>query len=741
MVAATLQTQKITALDLNKHLPVEDRVTRLLSEMTLREKIGQMSQFNGSAYDLEDAIRQGRVGSVLNEVDVNTVNHLQRLAIEESRLGIPLLIGRDVIHGFKTVFPIPLAQAASWNPEVLKEGARIGATEAAATGINWTFAPMIDITRDPRWGRIAESLGEDPFLGSVMATAMVGGFQGDDLAENTSIAACAKHFAGYGAVEAGADYNTTNIPETELRNVYLPPFKAAADAGVATFMTSFSDLNGIPVSGNEFLLKQVLRDEWKFDGFVVSDWESIHQLVIHGLTPDDRESAFEAANAGLDMEMVSTTYADHLESLVIEGRISEQQVDTMVANILRVKLELALFENTYTDPREFPDPCNSLHLEAARQAALESCVLLRNRHKTLPLSLDALSSIAVIGPMAHQPVQQMGTWVFDGDPAYSQTGLDAIRAVAGEDVKVHFAEGLPTTRSYDHAGFAEAVNAAEQSDAVIMFVGEEAILSGEAHCRADISLPGHQQQLIEAIAECGKPVTLVVMAGRPLTLEPILASVDAILYAWHPGTMGGPAIADLLFGLESPSGKLPVSFPRMVGQVPIYYARKSTGKPTTAETFVHIDDIDADAAQTSLGMTCMHLDAGFEPLFPFGFGLSYTSFSYADIHTSTDSINMGGNIEIGAFVTNTGSREAEEVVQLYIRDLYGNITRPVRELKGFRKIRLQPGQQKLVRFNLHTDDLAFYNRHMQLAAEPGEFHAWIGGDSNAWLRTEFTIDE
>jgi beta-glucosidase len=693
---------------------VVPRIALLLNEMTLPEKIGQMSQFNGSAHNLEDAIRQGRVGSVLNEVDVETVNRLQRIAIDESRLGIPLLIGRDVIHGFKTVFPIPLGQAASWNPGILKEGARIGALEASAAGVNWTFAPMIDITRDPRWGRIAECLGEDPYLGSVMATAMVDGFQGENFSQKGSIAACAKHFAGYGAVESGADYNTTNIPETELRNVYLPPFKAAADAGVATFMTSFSDLNGIPASASEFLLKQVLRSEWGYKGFVVSDWESIHQLVIHGLTPDDKESAFEAANAGLDMEMVSTTYADHLESLVLEGRISEQQVDTMVANILRVKLQLALFENTYTDPEAFPEPCNSLHLEAARQAAMESCVLLRNRHEILPLSLDELSSIAVIGPMAHQPVQQMGTWVFDGDPDYCQTGLDAIRALAGDDVNIQFAPGLPTTRSCDHGGFTAAVNAAEQSDAVIMFVGEEAILSGEAHCRADIDLPGHQQQLIEAVAKCGKPITLVVMAGRPLTLDPILTSVDAILY---------------------------VSFPRMVGQIPIYYARKNTGKPTSAESFVHIDDIDADAAQTSLGMTCMHLDAGFEPLFPFGFGLSYTNFSYADICTNVDNVHLGDSIEISALVTNTGTREAEEVVQLYIRDLYANITRPVRELKGFQKIRLQPGQQKLVRFNLHTDDLAFYNRHMQLAAEPGEFHAWIGGDSNASLRTEFKINE
>ena len=720
-------------------MPLETRVAQLLSRMTLAEKIGQMSQFNGDAGDLHQAVKDGRAGSVINEVDVEKVNYLQHLAVEESRLGIPLLIGRDVIHGFKTVFPIPLGQAASWNPEVLTEGARISALEASAAGVNWTFAPMVDITRDPRWGRIAECLGEDPYLCSVLATALVDGYQGNDLSANGSIAACAKHFAGYGASESGRDYNTTNIPEIELRNVYLPPFKAAAEAGVATFMTSFSDLNGIPASGNGFLLKHVLRNEWKFNGFVVSDWESIRQLSIHGLTADDRESAFEAANAGLDMEMVSTTYVQHLESLLEEGRISEQQIDEMVANILRVKFQLGLFENPYTDVNEFPAIANSDYLQAARRAALQSCVLLKNDRQVLPVSLEHPNSIAVIGPLADEPREQLGTWVFDGDPQCSHTCLQAITAMAGDRATVRYCKGLENSRSKNHDGFAEAIEIAEQSDIVILIAGEEAILSGEAHCRANIDLPGHQEQLIEAIAAIGKPIVLVVLAGRPLTLENIVNKVDAILYAWHPGTMGGPAIAELLFGVEVPSGKLPVTFPRMVGQIPIYYAHKNTGKPPSAESFVHIDDICANAPQTSLGMNAMHLDAGFTPLFPFGYGLSYSRFSYENISMSVDRIGLGESITIRADLINAGDYEAEEVAQLYVRDLVGNVTRPVRELKGFQKIRLKPGQRKTVSFEVHTDDLAFYNRNMQFGAEPGLFHAWVGGSSEATLRTEFTI--
>lgn len=726
-------------MDFKETATLETRIGKLLSRMTMAEKIGQMSQVNSDKAGLQQAIIDGRVGSVLNEVDVEKSNHLQKLAVEESRLGIPLLIGRDVIHGFKTVFPIPLGQAASWNPAMLAEAARIGALEAASAGVNWTFAPMMDITRDPRWGRIAECLGEDPYLCKVLATAMVEGYQGDDLAAVGSVAACAKHFAGYGAVESGRDYNSVALPEIELRNVHLPPFKAAADADVATFMTSFSELNGVPATGNEFLLRTILRREWDYKGVIVSDWESIPQMTTHGFTEDEKSAAFEAVNAGVDIEMASSTYEDHLQSLQEEGKISEARIDSMVANILRLKFRLALFENPYTDKTMFPTPANKHHLASARKAAVQSCVLLKNDHQLLPLSLQQPGSIAVIGPMADEPQEQLGTWVFDGDPHYSQTGLQALRVLLGNRSKVRFSKGLEHTRSKNREGFAEAVSIAQQSDTVIMFAGEEAILSGEAHCRASIDLPGHQEKLIDEIAATGKPIVLVIMAGRPLTLAPILDKVDAILYAWHPGTMGGSAIADLLFGVEVPSGKLPVTFPKMVGQIPIYYAQKNTGKPAGAESFVHIDDIAVNTAQTSTGMTAMHLDSGFEPLFPFGFGLSYCAFSYENISTSANTIEMGGSIKFTADVRNLGDFAAEEVVQLYIRDLVGSITRPVKELKGFRRIRLKPGQCEKVDFEISTDDLAFHDRNMQFSAEPGHFHAWIGGDSNADLKIEFTI--
>ena len=718
---------------------LERRVDELLSRMTLAEKIGQMGQVNWDAPDLHKAIREGRVGSVINLVDVDAINHLQKLATEESRLGIPLLIGRDVIHGFKTTFPIPLGQAASWNPGLLSEAARTAALEAASAGINWTFAPMVDITRDPRWGRIAESLGEDPYLCKTLAAAMVRGFQGTDLASPGSIASCAKHFAGYGASESGRDYNTVNLPEIELRNVYLPPFEAAVDAGVATFMTSFSELNGVPATANPFLLKQVLREEWGFRGLVVSDWDSIPQMTTHGLTTGDREAAFEAANAGVDMEMASSAYAGHLESLVNEGRISEADIDLMVARILRLKFRLGLFENPCTAPAEFPALANTTHLESARRSAVQSCVLLKNDHQLLPLSPERLGAIAVMGPMADQAREQLGTWVFDGDPQLTQTGLQALRALLGERVTIRFSEGLAHSRSKSHEGFADAVRIAELSDVVILFAGEEAILSGEAHCRANIDLPGHQEALIDEVAATGKPIVLVVMAGRPLTLESVIDKVDAVLYAWHPGTMGGPAIADLLFGKEVPSGKLPVTMPRMVGQIPIYYARKNTGKPAHPDTFLHMDEIPVGTAQTSTGMTAMHLDAGFTPLFPFGYGLSYAKFSYGNIGASATVIGPGDTVQISAEVSNDGVLAAEEVVQLYIRDLVGNVTRPVRELKGFKRIRLEPGQRETVSFAIHTDDLAFYNRDMNFGAEPGWFHAWIGGDSNAELGTEFCI--
>ncbi|MDH4109587.1 MAG: beta-glucosidase BglX [Gammaproteobacteria bacterium] len=721
---------------------IEARIRQLLQQMTLAEKVGQMNLVNGAEGRIPDelaaVIRDGAVGAILNEVDADTVNELQRIAVEESRLGIPLLIGRDVIHGFRTIFPIPLGQAATWNPELVRLAARVSAIEAASAGVNWTYAPMIDVSRDPRWGRIAESFGEDTFLTNVLGVAAVQGYQGDDLSSRDALAACAKHFVGYGASESGRDYNTTNIPDNELWNVYLPPFRAAIDAGAASVMTSFSDLDGVPATANGRLLNGVLRDRWNFDGFVVSDWGSVQQLSIHGLTSDDRESAFVAATAGVDMEMASSTYRDHLAGLVGDGMIDAALLDERVANILRIKLRLGLLENPYVDPGELPAPGNEQHLVAARDVALQSIVLLQNRRQTLPLAAERLKTLAIIGPMADAPYEQLGTWVFDGDPSLSRTPLQSIRERAGAGTDVLYSKGMQTTRSRPDDGFAGAVETARDADAVVVFLGEESILSGEAHSRADIGLPGDQLGLVRALRRTGKPLIAVIMAGRPLTLSDLVEEVDAILFAWHPGTMGGPAIADLLFGIESPSGKLPASFPGHVGQVPIYYAHKNTGKPASPETFVHIDDIEEGARQTSFGMTSFHLDAGYTPLFPFGYGLSYARFVYSDIRLDRPLLRRGESLYVRATVTNEGSVAADEVVQLYVRDRVGSVTRPVRELKGFRRIRLQPGERIDVSFALTPGMLAFHDRDLELVTEPGDFDVWIGGDSTATLTARFT---
>ena len=722
---------------------IEARIQALLAEMTLAEKVGQMCQVNGGdsyIHDyLADALRAGGVGSVLNEVDVDTVNELQRIAVQESRLGIPLLIGRDVIHGFRTVMPIPFAQAASWNPDVVRDGARIAAREAARCGVNWTFAPMIDIARDPRWGRIAESLGEEPFLAAELGAAMIQGYQGDTLAAVGSIAACGKHFAGYGAAESGRDYATTNVPENEMRNVYLRPFRAAVDAGVATIMTSFSDIDGVPATANERLLRGVLRDEWQFDGLVVSDWDSIRQLCIHGLTENDEAAAFEASRAGVDMEMHGDAYANHLEGLVTSGRVDPALVDAAVANILRIKFRLGLFDNPYTNPQALPPTADVDALDTARRAAAQGAVLLKNDHGVLPFDAGSISRLAVIGPLADAPKDQLGTWIFDGDPSLSVTPLAALESLLGDRARLRYVRALATSRSRDMAAFDEAVQAAGECDAVALFLGEEAILSGEAHSRADIDLPGAQVELVRRIRAAGKPVVAVIMSGRPLTLTNVVDHVDAILYTGHPGTMAGPALADLLFGIETPSGKLPASLPRMVGQVPIYIGRKNTGKPPSPETAVLIDDIDANADQLSTGLTAYHLDAGYEPLYPFGHGLSYTLFSYENFHLSHDRIAFDETLYATVDVVNVGERPGVEVVQLYIRDLVGSVTRPLRELKGFARVALMPGERRTISFELTSDDLAFYGRDNRLAAEPGEFQVFVGGSSATELATAFRL--
>lgn len=725
-------------------LPTNDqKIEKLLSQMTIDEKIGQMCQVNGSSGQgldkIKEEIKAGNIGSVLNEVDVKTVNEIQKTAIEESRLGIPLLIGRDVVHGFKTIFPIPLGQAATWNPEIVKKGASIAAQEASLAGVNWTFAPMIDIARDSRWGRIAESFGEDPYLVSKMAVASTIGFQGTDSSffSNGKIAACAKHFAGYGAAEGGRDYNTTLIPERELRDVYFKSFKAAKDAGIRTFMTGFNDLNGIPASGNQFLFRKVLREEWQFNGMVVSDWASINELINHGFSSDKKDAARRALIAGVDMEMVSTCYKKYIKELLEERLINIDLVDDAVRNILRIKIELGLFENPYVDVNKQGEIGDKDIKKAALEAAEQSIVLLKNENKLLPLSTK-IKSVAVIGPMAHEKYEQLGTWCFDADSLLSITPLEGIRNLLG-DTKVNFAKGLKFTRDKNYDGFKHAIEAAKKSDVVILCVGEEAMLSGEAHCRARIDLPGIQKELIQEIAKTGKPIVLIVMAGRALGIGDVYKNVDAVLYAWHPGTMGGPALANVLFGKISPSGKLPITMPKSVGQIPMHYNHKNCGRPVNPNNWPSIDEISVKAIQTSLGNTSYYMDEGFEPLYPFGFGLSYTDFEYSDLKIETPVITSTAELNVSVLLSNKGKYNAVEVVQVYIRDLVGDVTRPVRELKAFDRVKLNAGESQRVNFTIPASELSFYNQQMKSVVEPGKFKLWIGGDSNADLGADFEV--
>ncbi len=725
--------------------PLERKIDSVLARMGLEEKIGQTAQRRVLSLENDliieetrEAVRKGEVGSFLNVMNTDMMDELQRIAVEESHSGVPLLFGRDVIHGFRTVFPIPLGLAATWDPGLVEESAAIAAQEATTNGIRWTFAPMIDISRDARWGRIAESPGEDPYLASLMAGAYVKGFQGENLSSRTSIAACAKHYAGYGAAEGGRDYNSAIIYEQLLRDIYLAPFKAAKDAGVSTFMISFNDLNGVPASGNRLLLKTILRDEWDFDGFVVSDWESITEMIDHGFCTDERDAADKAANAGVDMEMVGRSYENHLGELIQEGRFSESQLDNMVRNILRIKFRLGLFENPYVDRSRDKVVLSDTHLATARKSAIQSLVLLKNKNNLLPLS-DGLKKVAVIGPMADAPYEQLGTWSFDGDRKDTRTPLHAIREHLGKE-KVLYTPGLAFSRDRSMVGYSQAVSVAKQADVILFFGGEEAILSGEAHSRADISLPGVQEDLIRELKKTGTPVVTVIMAGRPITVNDIIDDIDALMMAWHPGTMGGPAIADVLFGEAEPGGRLPVTWPCVVGQIPIYYNHPNTGRPPLNETFIPIEEIPIGVGQSSLGNTSHYLDAGYLPHFPFGYGLTYTTFDYRNLKLSDTLITLKDTLRVSVTVSNTGSREGTEVVQLYVRDHVGDIVRPVRELKGFQRVFLQPGEKKKICFVLHTDDLAFHNQDMEHVTEPGIFSVWTGRNAHEGLEGSFTID-
>lgn len=732
---------------------IDRRVAALLAEMTLTEKVGQLQQLNGiggaptgnadhlvAASELYERIRRGEVGSIINETNVATVNALQRVAVKESRLGIPLVFGRDVIHGYRTIFPIPLGQAASWHPELVESAAAAAAREARSVGIHWTFAPMVDIARDPRWGRIAESLGEDPYLASRLSAAMVRGFQGDNLAAPDHIAACAKHFVGYGAAEGGRDYNATTISNAQLRNVYLPSFHAAVDAGAATLMTAFSDLNGVPCTANAHLLRNVLRDEWRFHGFVVSDWESVREMIPHGYVADEKAAAAAAVRAGVNMEMASQTYHEHLASLVQEGEISQSLLDKLVAEVLRVKFRLGLFEHPFTDEKQVPPSLPEHNLELSRQLARESMVLLKNENQALPLQRSKMKTIAVIGPLADARREQLGTWSSDGREADSRTPLEAIRAAAGDKIDVHFVGGLKSDLDRDTASFDDAVAAAKSADAVLLLVGEGAYLSGEAHSRAIIDLPGAQNALIEVVtaAASPKPVVMIVLAGRPLTIGRQIDKVDAVLYAWHPGTMAGPALADLLWGDESPSGKLPVTFPKTVGQIPLYYNHTNTGRPPRPYDFARDSHVQ-DTIRTDLGNNSNYLDVSPYPLYPFGYGLSYTTFKYGEVELSSHQLRPNQVLAIRVPVTNVGNVAAAEVVQLYVRDVVASNVRPVRELKAFRRIHLKSGEKQIVELALSAADLAFYNDQDVRLLEPGRFELYIGANSLAPLAAEVEL--
>ncbi len=692
----------------------EDRfIDDLLSRMTLEEKIGQMNQLDPSwnAEEKEALIREGKVGSIFNIVGAKEVNRLQRMAVEETRLGIPLVAARDVIHGFKTIYPIPLGQGATWNPELIEQAAQATAKEAYQYGIRWAFSPMVDVAHDPRWGRVAEGYGEDPYLTSVMGAATVRGYQSPNPLTLDSLtplmAACVKHFAGYSASEGGRDYNTTWIPETQLRDIYLLPFKAAVEAGAMSLMCSFNDLNGLPSSANHHLNVDILRDEWHSDALLVSDWGSGSDLVPHGLCAEKKDAALRCINARMEMDMQGNIYNDYLAELVAEGKVKESQIDECVRSILRLKYRLGLFDNPYV-PEETPASGDA---ELALRVAEESAVLLKN-NGILPLNdksqiINHKSQILITGPLAHQKKEQLGTWVFDGDTSLSITPLMAFETFTRSLVhsfNLIYEPGLTYSRDKNPAGIAKAVAAAKKADVILYFCGEEAILSGEARCRANLDLPGAQIEMMDALVATGKPVVMIVMAGRPLTIGRQVDQAAAVLYAFHGGTMAGPALCNILTGKVVPSGKTPITFPKMVGQIPLYYNRHNTGRPSYDPPML-IDSIPIGCPQFSIGQSSYWLETPTEPLFPFGFGLSYTTFEYGETVCQSE----GRSYTLSCTITNTGSYDAYETPQLYVRQLSGDLVRPLCELKGFQKIFIPAGETREVTFTLTDDDLGYWH--------------------------------
>ena len=730
---------------------IKTKVEELLAKMTLEEKIGQLTQVGGVQFGPnmpkpEDVIKQGQAGSVLWVNDPVTINRLQKIAVEQTRLHIPVIFGLDVIHGFHTIYPMPLALAASWDPALMERMDGIAAREARAAGITWTFAPMVDIARDPRWGRIVEGAGEDPFLGAAMARAQVRGFQGDDVSQPDRVLACAKHFAAYGAATGGRDYDSSYVPESELFNVYLPPFHAALEAGVATFMSAYMDLNDVPATGNSFLLRDVLRKTWNFQGFVVSDAFAVKDLTTHGFARDASDAAYKAFTAGVDMDMASGTYRDHLAQYVKSGRIPETMIDDAVRPILAAKFRLGLFEHPYADESRAKtldaDPENR---KAAREAAQQSAVLLRNEGDLLPLAKNAGKSIAVIGPLGDSKRDMLSMWAgFGQDGSTSITVLEGIRNKLGAGAHVEYAPGVeirkrypsmfegmmgakpapPWTEAQARDEFQKAVGLAKRSDIVVLALGEKALMSGEAATQSSLELPGKQQELMEAVAATGKPVVLVLVSGRPLDIEWASEHVPAIVEAWHPGMEGGNAIADLLFGDANFSAKLPVTWPRNVGQVPIYYAHNLTHQPETAASF-----------------KSRFWDEPSAPLYPFGYGLSYTKFTISNLHVNRDAVKLGETVEVTVDAKNSGKRSGAEVVQLYIHQKSGGASRPVRELKGFEKVALAPGETKTLRFQLSPNELRYWNSTSRgWVEDASDFDLWAGSDSRASLHANFKVE-
>ena len=714
--------------------PVERQIDNLLSQMTLEEKIAQMVQINGGQISdsLAQQVRNG-AGSMLNSVGAEA-NHYQRIAVEESRLGIPMIFARDVIHGFRTIFPIPLGQAATFNPAIVEEGARIAAEEAMQAGLRWTFSPMVDVARDPRWGRVAEGYGEDTYLASVMGATAVRGYQGND--SIVRMAACVKHFAGYSASEGGRDYNSTWIPEIQLRETYLPPFKAAVDAGSMSVMCAFNDLNGVPASGNKHLNVDILRNEWLFDGVLISDWASLQNMNNQGNSATLKEATLLSINAQMDMDMESQGYPRHLKELVLEGKVSEKAIDNCVRNILRMKFRLGLFDNPYCYT-ENPEYFTPEALAMAQQAAEESAVLLKN-NGILPISNNQYPiSILVCGPLANAPHEQNGTWCFDKEDAMTITPMMAFRELAKEG-KIRLIEQLGEhwSREHNQENIATLARLAKQADVVLYFAGEESILSGEARCRAHLDLPGDQSEQIRAIKATGTPLVLTVMAGRPLCIREDIDRADAVLYAFHGGTMQGPALANLIMGKVAPSGRLPMTFPMSEGQIPFYYNYKMPSR-VMAQSPKLINDIPVRAYQFSIGESSYWLEYGNKPEYPFGYGLTYTTFDYGPVVLSdTTLIASSSNCLIASCeITNTGCVTATAVPQLYIRDVVGSLTRPLRELKGFQRVEIPVGETRTVRFEIAEQDLAYWHLaegvtlgsegEYVFTAEKGEFHVWI----------------